>query len=68
MVGNSLRSDIVPVVELGARAVHIPYQVTWQHEQVPDEELPKHGWRRIESIAQLPPVLGDLSPAGFDLT
>jgi putative hydrolase of the HAD superfamily len=68
MVGNSLRSDIVPVVELGARAVHIPYQVTWQHEHVPDEELPKHGWRRIESIAQLPPVLGDLWPAGLDLT
>jgi putative hydrolase of the HAD superfamily len=60
MVGNSLRSDIVPLVELGARAVHIPYQVTWQHEHVPDEELPKHGWRRIESIAELPPVLGDL--------
>ena len=38
MVGNSLRSDVVPVVELGARAVHIPYHVTWQHEQV-DENI-----------------------------
>ena len=60
MVGNSLRSDIVPVVELGARAVHIPYQVTWQHEHVPDEELPKQGWRRIESIAELPAVVEEL--------
>ncbi len=60
MVGNSLRSDIVPVVELGARAVHIPYQVTWQHEHVPDEELPKRGWRRIESIAELPAVVQEL--------
>ncbi len=60
MVGNSLRSDVVPVVELGGRAVHIPYQVTWEHEQVPEDRLPKAGWRRIEKIAELPAVLEDL--------
>ena len=32
MVGNSVRSDIVPVMALGARAVHIPYRITWAHE------------------------------------
>ena len=57
MVGNSMRSDIVPVVEAGARAVHIPYEVTWAHEEVPEDELPKDGWRRIESIVELPGVL-----------
>lgn len=60
MVGNSLRSDIVPVVTLGGRAVHIPYQVTWQHEEVPEDELPDRGWRRISSIAELPAVLEEL--------
>jgi putative hydrolase of the HAD superfamily len=60
MVGNSLRSDIVPVVALGGRAVHIPYEVTWQHEHVPDDELPRDGWRRIESIRELPELLKDL--------
>jgi putative hydrolase of the HAD superfamily len=60
MVGNSLRSDIVPVVALGGRAVHIPYEVTWQHEQVPDDELPKNGWRRIAKIAELPAILDEL--------
>jgi putative hydrolase of the HAD superfamily len=35
MVGNSLRSDILPVVSLGAGAVHIPYHITWEHEKVP---------------------------------
>src|SRR5213595_407214 len=54
MVGNSLRSDVVPVVQLGGRAVHIPYEVTWQHEHVPEAELPKQGWRRIATIAELP--------------
>ncbi len=60
MVGNSLRSDIVPVVELGGRAVHVPYQVTWQHEHVPDDQLPKQGWRRISSIAELTAVLDEI--------
>ena len=60
MVGNSLRSDVVPVVALGGRAVHIPYTVTWQHEHVPEDQLPKDGWRRIESIAELPKVLEEM--------
>jgi putative hydrolase of the HAD superfamily len=57
MVGNSLRSDVVPVVTLGGQAVHIPYEVTWHHEHVPDEQLPRQGWRRIAAIGELPPVL-----------
>lgn len=34
MVGNSLRSDVLPVVELGGHGAHVPYQITWDHEQV----------------------------------
>ena len=59
MVGNSLRSDIVPVVSLGGRAVHIPYEVTWHHEEVPDSDLPAQGWRRISSVRELPAVIQD---------
>jgi putative hydrolase of the HAD superfamily len=57
MVGNSLRSDVVPVVTLGGRAVHIPYEVTWRHEHVAEEELPKHGWQQIDRISGLPAIL-----------
>ena len=60
MVGNSLRSDVVPVVSLGAQAVHIPYEVTWHHEHVPEEELPNEGWQRISSIRELPAILDEL--------
>jgi putative hydrolase of the HAD superfamily len=60
MVGNSLRSDVVPVVTLGGQAVHIPYEVTWHHEHVPDEKLPRKGWRRIAAITELPAVLDAL--------
>jgi putative hydrolase of the HAD superfamily len=34
MVGNSVRSDVLPVLDLGARAVHVPYEITWEIEQV----------------------------------
>jgi putative hydrolase of the HAD superfamily len=60
MVGNSLRSDVVPVVSLGAQAIHIPYEVTWHHEYVPDAELPRQGWRRIGAISELPALLQEL--------
>lgn len=32
MIGNSVKSDILPVISIGAKAVHIPFEVTWQHE------------------------------------
>ena len=60
MVGNSLRSDIVPVLELGARAVHVPYDVTWHHELVPEDSLPRSGWYRLETITELSPLLATL--------
>lgn len=39
MVGNSVKSDILPVVALGAQAVHVPYETTWAHEHVEDADL-----------------------------
>lgn len=36
MIGNSLKSDVVPVLEVGAHAYHIPFHTTWQHEVVSD--------------------------------
>jgi putative hydrolase of the HAD superfamily len=57
MVGNSLRSDVLPVVTLGGQAVHIPYEVTWHHEHVPDDQLPGRGWKRIPAIRELPAIL-----------
>src|SRR3546814_3661966 len=32
MIGNSVRSDILPVLGIGARAAHVPYHLIWQHE------------------------------------
>ncbi len=57
MVGNSLRSDILPAVELGARAVFIPHALTWSHEHVPAEHLPARGWIEIASMGELPKAI-----------
>jgi len=54
MVGNSLRSDVLPVLEVGGAAVHIPYHVTWQHELVADEALVGKEFARLASIRELP--------------
>lgn len=38
MVGNSLKSDVLPVLELGAQAIHVPFHTTWEHEQATAED------------------------------
>lgn len=60
MVGNSPRSDILPIVELGGRAVHIPYLTTWVHEQV-DEPFAHAGYYALENIGMLPALLERLT-------
>ena len=42
MVGNSLRSDILPVIKIGAYAVYIPYEITWEREMEHPEINPEH--------------------------
>ena len=34
MIGNSLKSDVIPVLEIGSDAIHIPHHITWEHEHV----------------------------------
>jgi putative hydrolase of the HAD superfamily len=57
MAGNSLRSDILPVLELGACAVYIPHALTWQHENVDPPPAGKSGYHQLEHIGQLPALI-----------
>jgi putative hydrolase of the HAD superfamily len=63
MVGNSLRSDILPVLELGATAVHVPYPLTWAHEIVDPQLLAHHTWHEVGSLAAVPDLLASLERA-----
>ena len=55
MVGNSVRSDILPVIELGAHGVHVPYHLTWEHELVEQHE---EEFVELDSLAGLPELFG----------
>jgi putative hydrolase of the HAD superfamily len=57
MVGNSLKSDILPVVETGAHAVYVPYEMSWIHERVSDDALRDATFHRIAHIRELPALL-----------
>jgi len=54
MVGNSLRSDVLPAIEAGGHAVHIPYVLTWAHERIEESELAGKEFAVLERITQLP--------------
>lgn len=60
MVGNSLRSDVLPVLSLGGLAVHIPYETEWWHERVAETELEGIEITRIESMVDLPGLVREL--------
>jgi putative hydrolase of the HAD superfamily len=63
MVGNSLRSDIAPVLALGGWGVHMPYHVTWAHELDADVEPGHPRLAAIQSPHQIPGALAALSAA-----
>jgi putative hydrolase of the HAD superfamily len=54
MVGNSVKSDILPVLALGSRAIHIPYHLTWAHEVA---NAPVADFPVLDSIQDLPALL-----------
>lgn len=56
MVGNSLKSDIMPVLSIGGHAVHIPYHITWEHEQV-EHRIEHQNFRQIQHIKEILPFL-----------
>jgi putative hydrolase of the HAD superfamily len=53
MIGNSLKSDVLPVARLGARAVHVPYHTTWIMEEVPAEQLVGVAFHRIDALPEV---------------
>ncbi|MDP1820820.1 MAG: HAD family hydrolase [Acidimicrobiales bacterium] len=56
MVGNSVRSDVLPVLALGGRAVHVPYHVTWELEQ-PDHDPADGDFPVLAGLTHLPACL-----------
>jgi putative hydrolase of the HAD superfamily len=53
MVGNSLRSDILPVLEIGAAAVYVEYESEWLHEKVLESDLEGKDFARLKQLNEL---------------
>lgn len=52
MIGNSLKSDILPVLEIGSYAIHVPYHTTWQYEQV-DIQIKSDKFYEVGNIEEI---------------
>ena len=59
MAGNSLKSDVLPIVALGAHAVHVPYKITWAHEAA-ELDPAQNGYIQIDHLGQLPALVNTI--------
>lgn len=57
MIGNSLKSDVLPVLQIGGHACHIPFHTTWAHEQI-DHTIEHENFREMERITEVIVLLG----------
>jgi len=57
MIGNSLKSDIIPVLNIGGHAIHVPYHTTWAHEHV-EINLDHENFRHVEGLKDVLAFLG----------
>ena len=56
MIGNSLKSDILPVLNIGGHAIHMPYHVTWGHEKI-EYEVKHENFTQFKCIRDILTVL-----------
>lgn len=56
MIGNSLKSDILPVLNLGGFAIHVPYHTTWEYEKI-DFEIEHENFLAFENIENILTIL-----------
>lgn len=53
MIGNSLKSDILPLLNIGAMAVHVPFHTTWQHETVSQNSLKDKAYLTLNAVSDI---------------
>ncbi len=52
MIGNSLKSDILPIIKIGGKGIHVPYHTTWQHEKISTDELVNNSFIEVKTICE----------------
>lgn len=56
MIGNSLKSDVLPVLAIGGHGYHVPYHTTWAHEQI-EHHIEHENFRQVQHIREILPFL-----------
>lgn len=54
MIGNSLKSDVLPVLEIGGFGIHVPYATTWEYEKI-DFEIVHDNFKAIKTSTKFYP-------------
>jgi putative hydrolase of the HAD superfamily len=57
MIGNSVKSDILPVLALGGSGVHVPYRITWGHEEAEVPKVEVGRFYQAASLRELPDIV-----------
>jgi putative hydrolase of the HAD superfamily len=53
MIGNSLKSDILPLVNIGSKAIHVPFHTTWQHEKVTEKDTNGVEYKTVKKLIEI---------------
>ncbi len=53
MIGNSIKSDILPIVAIGGKGIHVPYHTTWEYENVVSDKIDDNSFIEVKSISEV---------------
>ena len=53
MIGNSLKSDVLPIINIGAQAIHVPFHTTWTHETVHEDDTNGKHYKTVASVKEI---------------
>lgn len=65
MIGNSVKSDVLPVVAIGGQAIHVPYESTWELDKVAHRGADEEGFFVAETMAEVPGVIQHIASQGW---
>ena len=64
MIGNSMKSDILPVLDLGGWAIYVPHETTWSHEHADPPPESHQRYFEVEHLGLVPALIAELEAGG----
>ena len=67
MVGNSVKSDILPVLAIGGNAIHIHYESNWELDKIDHRGAEAEGFFEAAAMREVPRILEQIAALGWEL-